>query len=439
MAPRGISFTDAITAKLSFVVLALLCAADSAGAGVTCSGFPARPDCTNLVDNAQERGELIVTKLAPTAPPDDWLFDLRSRGGGQSDTNTQLDPGSWWFGLNFRRPDQVLDVKEVLVTYPPLAPGSPARMILDSADRWTVQYGGEPQQHVGNSLLAGGLAIPGTRNRYPVRIAGVIHSFPRSTTMGAVTIAWAPAIELNPIPPPIGGCDPGGDAANPSDSSRGLLVGYNVWRVPDTGTNTGSAADFMDALSDGDPDSGWVGFVDLRSFDLRDGTPEATNDLDPLDGARLVNRDGEMFTGDEILLFEDGPRRCAACGGRPDASRAWWYAVQPVAEGEVDPLADLGFTWLDALRGDHRIDVNGDGTFDAVSLDTTTVAGHDSPELISPQADAGIDGLGLTAAGLPLLSAPMWFSPRPRDPERGYELAPFAPPVGVPPLVPRQR
>src|SRR6185369_3287425 len=120
------------------------------------------------------------------------------------------------------------------------------------------------------------------------------------------------------------------------------------------------------------------------------------------------NPDGVMFSGDEVLLYQDSSNNrgvARATGTAPDLSGAtsYWYAFQPVLRGSVPDYASSGFGPGSALFfGDHRIDLDGDGRPDAVDLDL-----DGTPDFISPQAEAGISGLGLTNAHLPLLSAPV--------------------------------
>jgi hypothetical protein len=421
-------------------------AATTAGAGFARSGFPANEVCTDIVDNDAGAGEFYVVAINSVVPTlyDDFLFDVTAKGEARSDLNTEIAIDSWSVAPNFRRggTGSIL-AYEAFVTYPRIAGARGGRLVVDSDQGGNTIWGAERIQGVGDSLLVGqdagiGLVLPGNRQSYLATVRGTPTRFPAAVARDHVTIAFAPIAEVTRTEiVPGTECYAGGAVPNPLAPLRGLLVGYAVYRIPDTPVGTGGSDEFLAALVDGDPDTGYVGFVDLRAFDLALGRTDPANDLDPDDGARLVNPDGRMFSGDEVLIYEDDAiGRCAACGSAPDSSRNYWYAVQPVAAGRLDDFANAGFTTNLYHLGDHRIDLDGDGTLDAVSLNSIPGA-HDTPEFISPQVVEGLDGLGLTAAGLPLLSAPMWHGRFRRL--IGYELDPIAPPVNVPPLTTRGR
>lgn len=395
-------------------LLAWLLASSAFAASI--QGFPFDAACGSLWTAPADAGELYATKIsAVPAPESDLRYDLSRKLEGVSAV-TALHRQGWNVDEDWRTMQMPMtDVMFVVVTLPD------GRLMTDSSDSVELNYLGAALQRVGDSLPAGqdasiGLTLPGTRATYEVAFDTGSRTFPRATSDG-IQIAWAPVAEVNPLElAPRTSCSAGGRRFHPLDPTRGAIVGYNVYRIPDTGSSSGSAAELMAALLDGDPSTGWQYFADLRTFDVTVAqsfeAPNA-NDLAPGDLVTLANPDGRMYSSDEVLVFtdafaENGLTRCAGCGTPPERGRPYWYAVQPVWTGGLDELADTGFTFATTPYGDHRMDLDGDGTHDAASLDTVASTGHDTAEFISPQAGAGFHGLGLTAAGLPLLSRSTW-------------------------------
>lgn len=408
----------------SWAVMGLL-AAVSAGAAPAGTGIVARPAECDFADPTGS--EFIVARACSTSSRPDLLWDIGAKGGRRSDEQTILYPDGWSHGDVFRAWARD-DIRTALVLLPPTGGDLGCRLYVDSQSNATIDAGAAEWHRVGDSLRTGldagiGLMIPGTRTTYPVSIAGVLRRFPERKADGSVTIAFAPLPEVNGNDA-IPGCDSiAGAFADPEDPSpndfppvAGRIIGYNVYRIPACALTEGSRQEFARALADLSPRTGWVGFADLRTFRLsarNDGSVSpGPNDLAPSDPVELINPDGRMYSGDEVILFTD-----AAATARPDPLRAprpdqaYFYAVQPVWRGTVESFADIGFTLNDLFHGDHRRDLDRDGGFDAIDLDMGCPGGV---EFISPQHDAengALDGLGLTLGGMPLTSAPMFAAP----------------------------
>ncbi len=419
------------------VASALLVPAVALGAPAT--GFPAVPDCTNTAQNIDSaNAELYVLKITPTASQrkNDWLWNTDQKAEPASDSQALLDTGGFWSsGDVWALAQGGADMAFVFITFAPSGPGEPAELYVDSNDGASVDWGVAPLQRVGDSLPTGrdagiGLAIPGTASTFTATVRpGVTKSFPirttpsGSATAGSSNIAFGTIAEVNPADAVAGACQIGGNGFNPRDNTRGAIIGYNVYRIPGTAGTVPTRADFQAAvLTDSDADGGWVYFLDLRTFnvtaaDTNPGAPgtNAPSDTAPTDLAGLQNPDGRMYSGDEVVIFQDsanrsGVSRVRAAELAPVPGQSYWYAVQPVVFGTMAEYTASGFTVNDFFNGDHRMDLDGDGEFDAVSLNS--VAGsHNTPEFISPQAEAengGQEGMGLTNGGVLLLSAPMF-------------------------------
>jgi hypothetical protein len=409
---------------------------DLVGNTVPMGGIQALPGCAGLVDNEATLGELLVIKVPSAGSTTDILFDLGPTGGlsigganGGDAVNVQ-----WTAPSNFRAPAIGSDVFFVFITHPPEAGRRGARLFVDSGTIANQDFTAATVQVVGESLPGsyGGLAgidlvLPGDATPYGVRLRGPAGSltagFPKGAT-GGIELAFSPIAEVNNVDLIGGGCTVAGEAADPSDPdmTRGIIAGYNVWRLAGVATSVPVPRDFLDASLDGDPSTGWQAYMPLDGgFDLGrsdalpagPGTP-APSDRAPDDLFGMQNPDGIMYSGDEVMIFQDSRNNRGAIretGTAPDFSGAtsYWYAVQPVLRGSVEDFAALGFgPGSSMLFGDHRLDLDGDGRADAVDLDL-----DGTPEFISPQAGAGLPGLGLTHGRLPLLSAPAFGSANP--------------------------
>jgi hypothetical protein len=387
--------------------------------------------------------ELIAVRFSqdPAGPLTDMLFDLRGKGGSTSSASGGLDVPWLIVYDEFRDGSLPSDGRFMTVTVP--GQHGDRIVMLSDHEGAPLMSVASSLQEVGNSLPLGvrasiGIAIPGTRTTYDVDLGGTTSAFPRRLPDGGVEIAFAPLAEVTRpnVPRICVRCVPGGIGWDPRHPGRGLIVGYAIHRVPDTGDGSGSPEHFAAALVDDDPSTGFQGFADLRRVDVTiptQGDP-GTGDLDPGDATRLSNPDGAMYSSDEAVLFVDGPSRCPACGTPPAPDQAYWYAAQPVWAGSVDAFANVAFTYQHRWPGDHRIDADGDGVFESLSLDSLPMLPGDSPEFISPQAAAGHDGLGLTVAGRPLISAPMWAAGIPTsqvEEPSALDLRPFVRPLTV--------
>ena len=393
-------------------------------------GIPAIEDCSDLQYADAANGELYALKMTPSTTDrnTDWLFDLREKGGLQSNSGTVLAPDNYAVDEAWAVGQGDADVHFIYITYPPTGPGQPAKIFLDSGIRAAFDFRIAAIQSIGNSLPAGrdagiGLTIPGTATQYTARLnASSTKSFPvgatppGSTTAGSINIAFSPLAEVNPNPAVAGTCEIGGNDFNPLDATRGGIIGYNVYRIPGTAATVPTHANFMTAIaSNADADGGWVYFLDLTTFNvaLADTTTagNAPSDGAVTDLAGLQNPDGRMYSGDEVLILQDSENRAGVSRTRaaqlaPVPGQSYWYAVQPVVLGNVSSFAALGFTINDTMNGNHQLDLDGDGEMDAVDLDL-----NGTPDFISPQAETsngGQNGLGLTAGSIPALSAPMF-------------------------------
>jgi hypothetical protein len=382
---------------------------------VPATGFPAEPDCTALA--RLDSAELYVLGVNPgnSSRTNDWLWNIENKGEVSSDAQALIDPsGSWAVGDVWG--EGTGGATFAFMTFPD------GILYADTNDPTSVDFGVAPVQRVGDSLPVGrdagiGLQLPGTAAQYQVTMApGITRTFPMATTSGALVLAFSPIAEVNPLDAVPGTCQIGGNAFHPRDTTRGAIIGYNVYRLPACSC-TPTAADFHRAMiTDDDSDGGWIAFVDLRTFDVTvaDGRPglpgtPAPSDLVPDDLFGLQNPDGRMYSGDEVLLFADDGNitRPRSDELAPRRGLSYWYALQPVVFGTVSSFASLDFTINDFFAGDHRMDVDGDGEFDAVSLNSVAPA-HDTPEFYSPQAEpenGGQDGLGLTHRGMALLGS----------------------------------
>ena len=420
------------------ILVAGVLLAPAVALGSPATGFIAVPDCTATVTNIDSaNAELYVLQISPTPTQrkNDWLWNTEQKTEANSDSQAFLTTGGDWAVGNVSA-DNLDDSGFVFVTFAPAIPGGAGELYVDSNDAAAVDWGFTPPQIVGNSLPllrdAGiGLTIPGTSAQFTatMRPGGPAKSFPirttpsGSATAGSANIAFGTIAEVNSNDAVAGVCQIAGNVFNPRDATRGAIIGYNVYRMPGTAGTVPTPAMFRAAITTTtDVDGGWVYFLDLRTFnvalaDTNPGAPgtNAPSDTAATDLAGLQNADGRMYSGDEVVVFQDsanraGVTRLRAAELAPLPGQSYWYAVQPVVFGDMPGYANIGFTSNDFFPGDHRIDLDGNGEFDAVSLNSIAGA-HNSPEFISPQAElrnGSQDGMGLTNGGLPLLSAPMF-------------------------------
>ena len=338
-------------------------------------------------------GEFYSAKVKP-GRFDDWQLDVSAKEGPR----LGLLPGDITnnhyktLAGNYRLTESPQDAVFALVTFPE------GRVVLNSGDLRTgfnfmeatvLQVVGESSDTVS---MSGEVDLPNDRAAYTANLGAGPESFPRGVA-GGVEIAFAPLVELGPTM----GCDAAGFAPEP-ESEHGLVAGYNVYRTPDDGT-------FPSPAEVGAIDN-WIYFAPTRP-DV--AVPDALSTLHDPNG--IVHDGDEVVTFRDVATNPDGSAR--QIGAAPEPGRRYWYAVQPVLMGAIDDWADLTlawqelaeYPWTDGLRGDWRIDSDGDGLLDAIELPRATPPDPgNGPEFLSPQAEAGLIGLGLTHGGVALLS-----------------------------------
>lgn len=408
----------------SFAMVALLVAE---AIRAQCSGNVADVACgALLMDNRALAGELYVIKTHnPGIGPDehmDWMFDLTGKAG-RAMASCDVGGSTWFVPDGFKQnpvpPEEVFG----FLTYPD------GWLAVDSASlRGDGVLGLVQRQHVGDSLPIGvsngiGLVLPGSAAQYTAGIvdrSGAMALFPIGTAR-AIEVAFSPIAEINAADVDGAGCTVGGEVIDEA-AQFGMIVGYNVFRLPGTPSVVPSPGDFVGA---------WQYYIPYDSFDLAvpdtlgtagpdangdtlpdgDGTPAPSDGL-PYDLAGLQNPNGIPHDGDEVLIFQDSwlnpdgsPR---ATGTGPDLSGAigYWYAFQPVIYQHATVPSDYngrGFGRNDEFAGQHTMDRDGDGIGEALDFDM-----DGDMEFYSPQIVSGQNGLGLTNGGLPLLSAPVF-------------------------------
>lgn len=387
-----------ISAGLAVLALGI---AAGATAQYPISGYVLEDDCATPVDNVAQEGELYVIKVrnGTSVAYTDWLFDLRTKNGGQAGL-AELGSVGYLVPANWTFPDTVQDDVHVLITY---ADGVVA---LDSGNIGTTlgTFNFVRRQHVGDSLPSGpplqgrDLVLSQGAGQYSVDLGGGrTVSFPYGTHAG-ISIAFAPLAEVQNTDLSAATCTWGGEVPDmnsaPPTEEQGLIRGYNVYRLEGT-AGSPPPITLVRQLRN------WTYFVDLRALDL-----DATGlgqDLNP-DGdlTGIDNDDGLPYTGDEIVFFSDAnanPNGSTRAGGTygPVPGQGYWYALQPVAQGRIEDFANVIINSRPAA--DLRLDLDGDTLYDAVNLDPDVDPTGASPEFISPQAEAGLPGLGLTWHG----------------------------------------
>ncbi len=336
----------------------------------------------------------------------DWQAHLFAKGAeGLGLLRPDFDGGQYQvLDNNFTRPSSGTDVVAMFVTC------SGGRLHVDSIGLFAGSWGfmnAALLLTIGNAP-DGSLALPGDDSPYAVDFGGGAVDFPAvgigagSGAAMAINYAFAPFPEQNDDRSngySLGAAEP--DPASPLPDG-GFIIGYNVYRMSGAGTPPDVAT--LGTMAN------WVAFVSM-DFDQTVGDPGAPGtpapaDNAPLDAVGMQNPDGQPYTGDEVLLFQDSARRPDGSlnpfGADPEQS--YWYAVQPVVRGSV-----AGFSSASLAGGpiqDHAFDLDGDTIDDVVDLDL-----DGSPEFFSPNENAGISGLGLTNSGLPLLSPVAWADP----------------------------
>ena len=338
--------------------------------------------------------EFYVVKAVGSNPKTDWQAHLFSKSGGGVGMGLGDFSGgvALVLGVNFTETEAGDQTEAMFYTCPN------GQMAFDSGLIMNSFFGSAALQTVGNSILPGGLALPGGAGAYSVDFGSGPVDFPAVGTAAgspaAINYAFAPLVEQNDVDQ--GGFTWGGQAPDPGPlypQNPGFIIGYNVYRMLDGGSapdvaTLGTAANF-------------VGFVPM-GFDQTVGDPGAAGADAPADGnalgdfAGMQNADATAYTGDEIMLYQDGPvpaRDGATLLMSPaDPTMAYWYAVQPVVNGSVADFTNVSIVNGPAqdhtIMGGMAVDLNLDG----------------DAEFFSPNETAGIPGLGLTHGGLPLLS-----------------------------------
>ncbi len=331
----------------------------------------------------------------------DWQAHMFNKAGG----GVGLLPADFVDGLyqvlagNFTRPEAPTNVVAGFVTCPN------GLLHVDSGSLITGFnfLGSAALQIVGNSI-DGTLTLPGDASPYSVDMGAGNVDFPvvgadSSGTVGqSINYAFAPHAELNDVDQggwTWGGAEPDLGSTLPDG---GFIVGYNVYRLADDGSMTAPNVATLGTMEN------WVGFMpmDFEQTVGDTGPPGAPADNDP-DGdfTGMQNPDMAPYTGDEILLYQDGGNLAGdgvtANPRAADPTVAYWYATQPVVRGSVADFASISLAR--GTSADHAEDLDGDGTDDSVDLDL-----DGTPDFYSPNENAGFPGLGLTHDSLPLLS-----------------------------------
>lgn len=340
----------------------------------------------------------------------DWQAELVARGGGFVGMgDADFDLGLYQvLGGNFDRPEAPTNVVAVFVTC------DGGLLHFDSGLLGTFNFMGQASiQTIGNSYT-GSLTLPGDGTAYQVDFGAGGVDFPAvgadagGTVGQSINYAFAPFAELNDVDQ--GGWSWGGAAADPGSPlpDGGFIVGYNVYRMEDAGGAPDVAT--LGAMAN------WVGFVPMN-FDMTVGDTGAGGVDAPADGnaagdfAGMQNADAAAYTGDEVLLFQDGAQTARDGAtlnpNAADPTLVYWYAVQPVVRGAVADFTAVNIAGQGVndytIMGGNAVDLDLDGT----------------PEFWSPNEAAGINGLGLTWNNLPLLSPVAQTDPA-RLPATGY-------------------
>lgn len=342
--------------KLRDLVTALaLALAPAAATGQAISGF-VTDDCTgmNLLDVQALGGELYGFKLGGSRSPD-VLFDARASGG--TDVIAELTGASWNINDAWRISVRPTDLGVEVISLPG------GRAVLDSGLFSTFFFSFARAQPVG-SMDGISPQVVATSFGYEVR--------------------FHPLAQLTPDNG--AGCSLAGDPA----SNRRAIAGYAIYRLPAGGSPT--LAQFRQ--------SGYAGFLDARRFDFAAADPDgyACSDLASGDESLLLNPNGVVDDGDEVVVFRDTTRTPS---GRPHANAAsaavsYLYRVQPIIDQDIAQYASgIGV----GNQGDTVTAADRDANGSKESIDLKSEGRY---ELIDP----GMTGLGLTYGG-EILSSPL--------------------------------
>jgi hypothetical protein len=386
------------------------------------------------MDNDAENAELIAVKVAASGTCTDILFDLTQTGGMNAGGATTGDAVNvqWLCPPNWTNPQVGSDAHFALLIYPPAAGSMANRMMIDSGTISNQDFTAAAVQTVGNSIPSSYTGTQGidlnlsSAGAYSVKLRGPAGAtsagFPRGAN-GGVEVAFAPLAEVNTVDLIGGGCTVAGETRNPGAPSGagdldGVILGYNVYRLSGTAGTPPTAMQFYTASLDADATNGWQYFMPLtqgHSLGAMDtnpggaGTP-SPSDSSPNDLSGLQNVDGVMYSGDEVMIFQDSAANrgvARTSGAGPVVGTGYWYAFQPVMCGDVAYYSVArGFGPGGSLfNGDHGSSLSALGAGDdSVDLDL-----DGNIEFFSPQADVGAQpGLGLTYNGLPVLSQPVF-------------------------------
>jgi hypothetical protein len=306
-------------------------------------------DCATALDPSAAHDEFYAFKMTDTGDTPDVLFDTRSNGG----TNVVADLGT---GLYLIAPNWAIGMGASDFAVTVLT--SPGHVYLDSG------------RATDSDLHATSPQVVGT-------IDGV--------APGLVASNYGFELRFHPLVQIAADTVP--DCSMAGDPTGGLrpIIGYDVYRVADTGT-TPPLSTFRT--------QGWVGFIDLSKLDftVADATGFGCSDLAPGDETRLVNPDGLPDTGDEVLIYRDTTRNGVgvARAKAPNPRSRWWYRVQPVVRGSI-PYLEGPFGWVSSAHLPVTVsDRDGDGIKESVDL---TRDGR--YEFVDPSRH----GLGLTYGG----------------------------------------
>lgn len=303
--------------------------------------------------------------------------------------------------------------------------GFGAILVTKVGDSLKSTYGANPGPPVALDLALGAGSVTvdtGAGNR----------TYPYGSRSG-IEVVFSPIAEVTPnggtITPATGVsfCTYGGEnpiPGAPAADPKGHIIGYNVYRAPDgpipTRAQIGATANFVRFiptnlfdLSAGDTAGADGGgpLVDTNGDTIGDvaqgdSTPAPAQGTSGAFGFAGVEQPNDTVarrhSGDDMVIFSD------ALAGLPDGT-GFWYAFQPVIGGNLSTFGStfVGWSGRNELPGDHTMDTDADTVMDSISVDDIAGAAGRTPEFISPQAEIGLPGLGLTHGGLPVLSAPV--------------------------------
>ena len=364
------------------LLLSLALAAGSLQAQPSADGLIAVSDCGTALDILPRGGEVYAVGLDSVPRTDNWLVNCSAKGGPIVGVHIYpTDPSRYWLPYNWLSSRTSPVVVSVFATFPDglLHVDSGFLGVGPASTGLALRVGDSPARLPGHA----GIVLPNGPGGYHADLGTGPEQFPRERDDG-VELAFALVPELSDQE--LGGCTYGGGEPSPSSGS-GLIIGYNIFRSEDSG--------LVPTQGELGQHGNWLDYAPL------DPTLDSSSLL-----SRVVDPDGLPATGDEVLIYHDAPFHPdgspRAHGAAPvlDSGTGYWYAVQPVLQGDLDEWSSI--TLSDGSpSGDLRADLDGDGIFDAVEFDPGAGNG---PEFLSPQARVGIEGLGLTVEGRALLS-----------------------------------